>query len=111
MQRRTQGAGARPLDRVPPYPMAHTVASKKELLARVRRIIGQLEGIERALEEEAGCEAVLHLVSGARGAVNGLTEEILADFVREHVAGSKVSAEARKKAADELITIIRRYSR
>ena len=99
------------MDRIPPYPMAHTIASKKQLSARVRRIIGQLEGIERALEEEAGCETLLHLVSGARGAVNGLTEEIMADFVREHVAGPKISGEARKKAAEDLIIIIKRYSK
>lgn len=91
--------------------MAHTIASKKQLTARVRRIIGQLEGIERALEEEAGCETVLHLVSGARGAVNGLTEEILADYVREHVAAPKLSVDARQLAAEELIAIIKRYSR
>jgi len=91
--------------------MSHTIASKKQLGARVRRIIGQLEGIERALEEEAGCEAVLHLVSGARGAMNGLTEEIMADFVREHVAAPRLGAEARKKAAEELIAIIKRYSK
>ncbi len=91
--------------------MAHTIASKKQLTARVRRIIGQLEGIERALKEEAGCETVLHLVSGARGAVNGLTEEILADYVREHVAAPKLSVDARQSAAEELIAIIKRYSR
>jgi DNA-binding FrmR family transcriptional regulator len=43
--------------------------------------------------------------------MNGLTEEIMADFVREHVAGPKLSGEARKKAAEELITIIKRYSK
>lgn len=89
----------------------HTVASKATLIARVRRIIGQLEGVERALEQEVGCDKVLHLVSGARGAMNGLTEEILADYVREHVAAPRLSAEARKAAADELIAIIKRYSK
>ena len=91
--------------------MSHTSASKKQLTARVRRIIGQLEGVERALEEGAECEKVLHLVSGARGAMNGLTEEVLADFVREHVAAPRLSNDARQSAADELIAIIRRYSK
>lgn len=91
--------------------MAHTTTAKTQLIARIRRIIGQLEGVERALEDEAGCEKVLHLVAGARGAVNGLTEEILADFVREHVAGPRLSADARKAAAEDLIAIIRRYSK
>ena len=91
--------------------MSQTSAPKKQLTARVRRIIGQLEGVERALEEGAECEKVLHLVSGARGAMNGLTEEVLADFVREHVAAPRLSNDARQSAADELIAIIRRYSK
>lgn len=91
--------------------MSHTATSKKQIIARVRRIAGQLNGIERALEDEAGCEKVLHLVAGARGAMNGLMEEILADFVREHVAAPKLSAETRREAAEDLIAIIRRYAK
>ncbi len=91
--------------------MSHTHAAKDQLIARVRRIIGQLEGVERLLQEDAGCEDVLHRVAGARGAINGLTDEILADFVREHVAGPKISGEDRRKAAEDLITAMRRYSK
>lgn len=91
--------------------MSHTVAGKQQLIARVRRIAGQLGSVERALEEEAGCDAVLHLVAGARGALNGLMEEVLADFIREHVAAPKISPGSRREAADELIAIIRRYAK
>ena len=91
--------------------MSHTAASKKQIIARVRRIAGQLNGVERALEDDAACEKILHLVAGARGAMNGLMEEILADFVREHVAAPKLSADARRAAADDLIAIIRRYAK
>ena len=35
--------------------------------ARVRRIRGQVEAIERALDGEAGCEQVMHRIAGARG--------------------------------------------
>lgn len=91
--------------------MSHTVAAKQQMIARVRRIVGQLGSIERALEEEAGCEAVLHLAAGARGAMNGLMDEILADFVREHVAAPKLSQDARREAADELIAAMKRYAK
>lgn len=90
--------------------MAHTIANKPQLTARVRRIAGQLNAIERALEEEEGCETILHQVAGARGAINGLLDEILADFVHNHVAAPK-SADTRAAAADELIAIIRRYTK
>ena len=34
--------------------MTHTIREKRKLLARVRRIRGQVEAVERALEAEAG---------------------------------------------------------
>jgi FrmR/RcnR family transcriptional regulator, repressor of frmRAB operon len=36
------------------FSMTHTVREKQKLLARVRRIRGQVEAIERALDDEAG---------------------------------------------------------
>jgi DNA-binding FrmR family transcriptional regulator len=91
--------------------MSHTVQGKQQLIARVRRVSGQLRAIEQALEGESGCDVVLHLVAGARGAINGLTEEVLADFVREHVAAPGLSKDARLAAGEQLITIIRRYAK
>ena len=44
--------------------MAHTIKEKKRLLARVGRIRGQVEAIERALTEEAECERVMHMIAG-----------------------------------------------
>jgi DNA-binding FrmR family transcriptional regulator len=49
--------------------MSHTIREKQKLLARVRRIRGQVEAIERALNDEAGCEQVMHLIDGVRGAM------------------------------------------
>ena len=57
--------------------MAHTIRDKVKLLARVRRIKGQCEAIERALDAEAECSKTLQLISGARGAMNGLMAEVL----------------------------------
>jgi DNA-binding FrmR family transcriptional regulator len=52
--------------------MSHTIREKQKLLARVRRIRGQVEAIERALDDEAGCEQVMHQIAGVRGAIGGL---------------------------------------
>ena len=35
--------------------MSHTVRDKSKLLARVRRMSGQMEALERALQAEKGC--------------------------------------------------------
>jgi DNA-binding FrmR family transcriptional regulator len=47
--------------------MSHTIKEKSKLLARVRRIKGQVEAVERALEAEFGCADVLMLVASVRG--------------------------------------------
>ena len=63
--------------------MAHTIRKKKKLIARVRRIAGQIEAVERALETETECADVLQLIASVRGAVNGLMAEVMEDHVRE----------------------------
>jgi len=90
--------------------MAHTVREKSKLLSRVRRIRGQVEALERALEEEKGCSEVLNQIAAARGAMNGLMVEMLAEHLELHVANPAISSNAeRAKGADELIEIIRSY--
>src|SRR3954454_18308972 len=65
--------------------MIHTIREKQKLLARVRRIRGQIEAIERGLENEAGCEQIMHLIAGASGAMAGVMGEVLEDHVRAHL--------------------------
>ncbi|MEP9349213.1 metal/formaldehyde-sensitive transcriptional repressor [Xanthobacter sp. KR7-225] len=88
--------------------MAHTIRNKDKLIARVRRIKGQIEGIERALAAEVACGEVLRQVASVRGAVNGLTTELVDDHLREHVLGAKTEAD-RRQGSDELMSIIRTY--
>jgi FrmR/RcnR family transcriptional regulator, repressor of frmRAB operon len=65
--------------------MTHIIREKTKLLVRVRRIRGQVEAIERALDTEAGCEQVTHLLAGARGAMAGPMAEVVEDHVRTHL--------------------------
>jgi FrmR/RcnR family transcriptional regulator, repressor of frmRAB operon len=88
--------------------MSHTVAEKKKLLMRVRRLKGQVEAVERALESEAGCTPVMHLIAACRGAINGLIAEVMEDHIRLHVV-SPGESEANSQAAEELIDIIHSY--
>ncbi len=90
--------------------MAHTIKEKSKLLARVRRIKGQVEAVERALEAELGCGDVLQLVASMRGAVNGLTVELIEDHIVHHVVDPHHEPDAdRAKGAAELIDVIRTY--
>jgi len=90
--------------------MTHTVREKQKLLARVRRIRGQVEAIERALEGEAGCEPVMHLIAGARGAMAGLMAEVVEDHVREHlVDADRHPGALNDEAAEQLLSVVRTY--
>jgi DNA-binding FrmR family transcriptional regulator len=88
--------------------MGHTIRDKAKLLARVRRISGQCQAIERALESESGCSEVLQLIAGARGAMNGLMAEVLEQHLRTHVLDG-ASPRARSEAAGELVDVVRAY--
>jgi FrmR/RcnR family transcriptional regulator, repressor of frmRAB operon len=90
--------------------MAHTIREQKKLLARVRRIRGQVDSIERALSSEAGCEQVMHLIAGARGAMAGLMAEVVEDHVRSHlVDAEKHPGALKKEAAEQLLDVVRTY--
>ena len=90
--------------------MTHTIREKQKLLARVRRIQGQVEAIERALDGESGCEQVLHLIAGARGAMTGLMAEVVEDHVRTHlVDADRHPGALNVEAADQLLDVIRTY--
>lgn len=89
--------------------MSHTAREKTKLLNRVRRIRGQLEAVERALEAEQDCAAILHLLAAARGGMNGLMAGVIEDHIREHVAAPALDADERSKGADELVEVVRSY--
>jgi FrmR/RcnR family transcriptional regulator, repressor of frmRAB operon len=90
--------------------MTHTVHGKRKLLARVRRIKGQVEAIERALDGEAGCERVMHLIAGARGAMAGLMAEVVEDHVLMHLVDAEQHPGAlNTEAAEQLLEVVRTY--
>ena len=91
--------------------MVHTKCNKDQLIARVRRIGGQMAAIEKAIDAGAGSAAVLQQVAGTRGAINGLMDELMEDHLREHVAAAGLDDNARSAGADELITVIRRCAK
>ena len=81
--------------------MGHMANDKSKLLGRVRRLRGQMEAIERAVDEEKECGEILHLVASVRGAMAGLTNELLDAHLRHHVLEVDDEAE-RRRGVEEL---------
>jgi DNA-binding FrmR family transcriptional regulator len=90
--------------------MSHTIHDKKKLLSRVRRIRGQIDAIERALEEERGCTEVLQQITSCRGAMNGLVAVVLEEHIRTHLIDAEAhEAAGTGDAKDVLIEIVHSY--
>ena len=89
--------------------MPHTAHEKKRVLTRLRRIRGQTEALERALEGGADCGAVLQQIAAIRGAVNGLMSEVMEAHVREEFGQPAADDARRAERVAELSTLIRSY--
>jgi DNA-binding FrmR family transcriptional regulator len=88
--------------------MAHTVEEKKRLLNRVRRIMGQVAAIEKALVQESECSDVLHNISACRGAMDSLMAEVIEGHIRFHILDGNATDE-QTRAADDLVSALRAY--
>jgi DNA-binding FrmR family transcriptional regulator len=82
--------------------MPHTVRDKKQLLIRVRRIKGQVAAMEKALDEEADCAAVLQQIASIRG-------EVLEGHIREHLGAEAVLPKQRRQDLEQVISVLRSY--
>ncbi len=92
--------------------MAHTVREQTKLLNRIRRIKGQINGIESLLGADADCAKVLQQLAACRGAMNGLMAEILEDHIRFHVVEPGLDPESEQaEATEQLIDLVRSYLR
>lgn len=90
--------------------MSHITAAKKELITRINRIQGQLDGIKNAIQEGLDCASVLQQVAACRGAMNSLMAEIIEGEIKNHVLSPNAKANSSEaKAADELVEVLRRY--
>ena len=92
--------------------MAHTAHSKEKLILRIKRIRGQLNAAEKALEEEQECTAILHMLTAGKAAMGSLIAEVLEGHIHSHIfkPASKPDRE-QIEAAEELVRVIKTYLR
>jgi DNA-binding FrmR family transcriptional regulator len=79
---------------------------------RIRRIAGQVAGIERMIEEDRYCVDVLLQVAAARAALDGVGKLILRSHVETCVSQALVSGRSRERAEkiDELMEVFSKFS-
>jgi DNA-binding FrmR family transcriptional regulator len=87
--------------------------TKTKALGRLRRIEGQVQGIERMVEEEKSCVDILLQLTAVQGAVEQVQKLLLGQHVAACVteAVRSGSARDRQKKMDELLDVFSRFSR
>ncbi|WP_146654817.1 metal/formaldehyde-sensitive transcriptional repressor [Labilithrix luteola] len=88
--------------------MPHSPEEKKRVLGRVRRIRGQCEALERALEDGADCGPVMQQIAAIRGAINGLMSDVMETHIREQFGGP-MSGAKRAASVAEMVSLVRSY--
>jgi DNA-binding FrmR family transcriptional regulator len=79
---------------------------RDKLVARARRIRGQIEAVERALcDEKEDCADTLQLLAACRGAINSLMAEVMEDHIREHIGRGRASEEV----TEDVLAMVRAY--
>ena len=90
--------------------MSHVGKEKQKLLNRLRRLKGQIEAIERAVDADVECARVLQQATACRGALDGFIGEVIEDHIREHMVDpAAANDDPYRQAAEELVAIIHAY--
>lgn len=88
--------------------MAHISRDKSKLLARVRRIQGQANALETALEAGTDCTAVLQQIAAIRGAVNGLMSAVIEGHITDHLV-QEPELQQRQQDLEVVLQVIKSY--
>ncbi len=75
--------------------MPHSPEDKKRALSRVRRIRGQVEALERALESGEPCMTILQQIASIRGAANGLMGEMVEIHLQDELVSGETTPDQR----------------
>jgi CsoR family transcriptional regulator, copper-sensing transcriptional repressor len=88
----------------------HGYAGRRdELLTRLRRIEGQVRGLQRMLEEDRYCIDVLTQIASATRALQGVAMELLDEHVRHCVRDAiEQGPEAADAKVEEALDVIAR---
>lgn len=90
--------------------------SRKKLTTRLKRIAGQVAGIQRMVEEERYCVDILTQIAAVRSALDSVGVELLSDHVTSCVVGHGTESEhecakpmTQEQLVEEVKTVLGRF--
>ncbi|NLV20748.1 MAG: metal-sensitive transcriptional regulator [Syntrophomonadaceae bacterium] len=82
--------------------------SRKKVLIRLRRIEGQVRGVQRMIENEAECSEIMNQIAAIKSAVNQVGLLVFENHARECIARS-LSEEDNEQSFDEIVKMMGRF--
>ena len=83
-----------------------TPQQKQRLCARLRRIEGQIRGVEKSVNSNAECIEILRQINSAAGALKGVWLQIMEEHLKGCIAESLKHSD--ESLVDELVEHIRK---
>lgn len=95
-----------------PHAMGMPEETKGDLLRRLSRVRGQVDGVRRMIEEERYCPDIMQQISAAHSALRA-AEKVLLRSHLDHCAthGIEQGGESAVRAREELVDLFYRYMR
>ncbi|HOB16163.1 MAG TPA: metal-sensitive transcriptional regulator [Defluviitoga sp.] len=84
-----------------------TKNSKTDIINRLKRIEGQIRGLQNMIINERNCSEILTQLSAVKGAINKVSEEIMKEYTRTCLIEYEETKD--EKLLDELIETISRF--
>lgn len=88
--------------------MSH-LSDNPNVIKRVRRLVGQMQGVERMLNNKADCYQVLQAVAACRGALDALAKHLMIEHVEHHLTHHPDATKELKQASEEVQQILKSY--
>ena len=81
---------------------------KKDLLLRLRRIEGQIRGLQRMIEEDKYCVDILTQINASRGALKKVAMKVLNRHINGCVSSGLKNED--EELIDELMDVISKFT-
>ena len=81
---------------------------RKSILIRLRRIEGQVRGVQRMIENEAECGEIMNQIAAIKSAVNQVGLLVFENHARECIARS-LQEEDNEQSFDEIVKMMGRF--
>ncbi len=87
--------------------------ARKKVQTRLKKVAGQVAGIQRMVDEDRYCVDILHQVAAVEGALDRVGHLLLASHVETCVTSAIQSGKPneRKQKLDELMDVFSRFGR